>query len=175
MKRTPENEVMAMMILFSTILEQDDEVIISDPHYACYPNFIRFFGGKPICVPVFEDEGFQYTPAAIREMIRPCTKAILINSPSNPTGNLLSRERMEEIASFGVPVISDEIYHGLVYGEAEHSILEFTDNAFVLNGFSNAYAMTGWRLGYLRFSYANSLENIREGMNRLESYLKEIR
>ena len=57
----------AMMILFSTILERDDEVIISDPHYACYPNFIRFFGGKPICVPVFEDEGFQYTPAAIRE------------------------------------------------------------------------------------------------------------
>jgi len=139
----------AMMILFSTILERDDEVIISDPHYACYPNFIRFFGGKPICVPVHEDEGFQYTPAAIRKMIHPRTKAILINSPSNPTGNLLSRERMEEIASFGVPVISDEIYHGLVYGEAEHSILEFTDNAFVLNGFSKAYAMTGWRLGYL--------------------------
>ena len=56
---------------------------------------------------------------------------------------------MEEIASFGVPIISDEIYHGLVYGEREHSILEFTDNAFVLNGFSKAYAMTGWRLGYL--------------------------
>ncbi|MCG6537478.1 MAG: aminotransferase class I/II-fold pyridoxal phosphate-dependent enzyme, partial [Syntrophales bacterium LBB04] len=61
----------AMMILFSTILERDDEVIISDPHYACYPNFIRFFGGKPICVPVHEDVGFQYTPAAIREMIHP--------------------------------------------------------------------------------------------------------
>ena len=139
----------AMMILFSTILERDDEVIVSDPHYACYPNFIRFFGGSPVCVPVFEDEGFQYTPAAIRARIRPRTKAILINSPSNPTGNLLSPERMEEIASFGVPIISDEIYHGLVYGEREHSILEFTDNAFVLNGFSKAYAMTGWRLGYL--------------------------
>ena len=139
----------AMMILFSTILERDDEVIVSDPHYACYPNFIRFFGGSPVCVPVFEEEGFQYTPAAIRERIRPRTKAILINSPSNPTGNLLSPERMEEIASFGVPIISDEIYHGLVYGEREHSILEFTDNAFVLNGFSKAYAMTGWRLGYL--------------------------
>ena len=61
----------AMMILFSTILEQDDEVIISDPHYACYPNFIRFFGGKPVCIPVHEDEGFQYTPPAIREMIHP--------------------------------------------------------------------------------------------------------
>jgi (5-formylfuran-3-yl)methyl phosphate transaminase len=139
----------AMMILFSTILEPEDEIIISDPHYACYPNFIRFFGGKPVCVLVHEEEGFQYTPSAIREKINRRTKAILINSPSNPTGNLLSRERMEEIASLGVPVISDEIYHGLVYGEAEHSILEFTDNAFVLNGFSKAYAMTGWRLGYL--------------------------
>jgi aspartate/methionine/tyrosine aminotransferase len=139
----------AMMILFATILDPDDEVIIPDPHYACYPNFIRFFGGKPVCVPVYEEEGFQYAPEAIREMINPRTKAILINSPSNPTGNLLSPERMEKIASFGVPVISDEIYHGLVYGETEHSILEFTGNAFVLNGFSKAYAMTGWRLGYL--------------------------
>jgi aspartate/methionine/tyrosine aminotransferase len=82
-------------------------------------------------------------------MISPHTRAILINSPSNPTGNLLSRERMAEIASLGIPIISDEIYHGLVYEDEEHSILEFTDNAFVLNGFSKAYAMTGWRLGYL--------------------------
>jgi aspartate/methionine/tyrosine aminotransferase len=139
----------AMAILFSTLLQKGDEVIISDPHYACYPNFIRFFDGTPVSIPVSEEEGFQYTPEAIREKITPATKAILINSPSNPTGNLLSPERMARIASLGVPVISDEIYHGLVYGEAEHSILEFTDNAFVLNGFSKAYAMTGWRLGYL--------------------------
>jgi aspartate/methionine/tyrosine aminotransferase len=139
----------AMMILFSALLEKDSEVIISDPHYACYPNFIRFFEGSPVRVPVDECDGFQYTPEAIREKITPRTRAILINSPSNPTGNLLSRERMSEIASLGIPVISDEIYHGLVYEEEEHSILEFTDNAFVLNGFSKAYAMTGWRLGYL--------------------------
>jgi aspartate/methionine/tyrosine aminotransferase len=139
----------AMAILFSALLEQGDEVIISDPHYACYPNFIRFFGGTPVCIPVYEEEGFQYTPAAIAEKISPRTKAIVVNSPSNPTGNLLSPERMERIASLGVPIISDEIYHGLVYGNQEHSILEYTDNAFVLNGFSKAYAMTGWRLGYL--------------------------
>lgn len=139
----------AMMILFATLLEKGSEVIISDPHYACYPNFIRFFEGSPICVTVNECDGFQYTPEAIREMISPHTRAILINSPSNPTGNLLSRERMAEIASLGIPIISDEIYHGLVYEDEEHSILEFTDNAFVLNGFSKAYAMTGWRLGYL--------------------------
>jgi aspartate/methionine/tyrosine aminotransferase len=139
----------AMMILFSALLEKGAEVIISDPHYACYPNFIRFFEGSPVCVPVDECDGFQYTPEAIREKISPHTRAILINSPSNPTGNLLSKERMAEIASLGIPIISDEIYHGLVYEDEEHSILEFTDNAFVLNGFSKAYAMTGWRLGYL--------------------------
>lgn len=139
----------AMMILFSALLEKGAEVIISDPHYACYPNFIHFFEGSPVCVPVDECDGFQYTPEAIREKISPHTRAILINSPSNPTGNLLSRERMAEIASLGIPIISDEIYHGLVYEDQEHSILEFTDNAFVLNGFSKAYAMTGWRLGYL--------------------------
>ena len=139
----------AMAVLFSTLLEKDDEVVISDPHYACYPNFIRFFDGAPVCVPVNECDGFQYTPEAIRASISPRTRAILINSPSNPTGNLLSGARMAQIASLGIPVISDEIYHGLVYGEEEHSILEYTDNAFVLNGFSKAYAMTGWRLGYL--------------------------
>jgi len=139
----------AMQLLFAAILEPGDEVIISDPHYACYPNFIRFFDGVPVDVPVHEAEGFQYTTPAIREKITPRTRAVLINSPSNPTGNLLDAGRMAEIAALGLPVVSDEIYHGLVYGEREHSILEFTDNAFVLNGFSKAYAMTGWRLGYL--------------------------
>ncbi|HBH86446.1 MAG TPA: aspartate aminotransferase [Syntrophaceae bacterium] len=139
----------AMLILFATILNRGDEIIISDPHYACYPNFIKFFEGNPVAVNVYEEEGFQFTTEAIREKISKHTQGILINSPSNPTGNLLSAERMAEIASLGIPIISDEIYHGLVYEDKEHSILEFTDNAFVFNGFSKAYAMTGWRLGYL--------------------------
>jgi (5-formylfuran-3-yl)methyl phosphate transaminase len=139
----------AMVILFATLLETGSEVIISDPHYTCYPNLIRFFGGVPVRIPVHEEEGFQYSPEAIKEKITDRTRAIMINSPSNPTGNLLDQKRMAEIAALGVPVISDEIYHGLVYEGQEHSILEFTDNAFVLNGFSKAYAMTGWRLGYL--------------------------
>ena len=139
----------AMLILFSALLDKGDEIIISNPHYACYPNFINFFEGIPISVNVYADDGFQYTPEAIREKITSRTKAIMINSPSNPTGNLLSADRMSKIASLGIPIISDEIYHGLVYEEKEHSILEFTDHAFVFNGFSKAYAMTGWRLGYL--------------------------
>ncbi len=139
----------AMFLLFSALIERGDEIIISDPHYACYPNFITFLEGVPARVNVFEEDGFQYTPEGIREKITPRTRGIMINSPSNPTGNLLSIERMAQIASYGLPVISDEIYHGLVYEDNEHTILEFTDNAFVLNGFSKAYAMTGWRLGYL--------------------------
>jgi len=139
----------ALFLTFAAMLEKGEEVIISDPHYACYPNFITLMEGVPVPVKVFEEQGFQYTPQAIEEKISPFTRAIMINSPSNPTGNLLDGERMAAIAELGLPVISDEIYHGLVYEDREHSILEFTDNAFVLNGFSKQFAMTGWRLGYL--------------------------
>ena len=139
----------ALFMVFSTLLETGDEIVISDPHYPCYPNFARFIGGEPVFAKVYEEDGFQLRPDDIKEKIGPKTRAIIINSPSNPTGNLLSPERMAKIVELGPPVISDEIYHGLVYGETEHSVLEFTDNAFVLNGFSKLYAMTGWRLGYL--------------------------
>jgi aspartate/methionine/tyrosine aminotransferase len=105
--------------------------------------------GTPVSVPVYERDGFQYRPEAIRRRITKKTRAIVINSPSNPTGNLLSETRMKAIARFSPYLVSDEIYHGLVYEGKEHSILEFTDKAFVLNGFSKLYAMTGLRLGYL--------------------------
>lgn len=139
----------AMLLVFGALLDSGDEVIISDPHYACYPNFIQFVDGVPVNVPVCEVEGFQYDPEAIQAKITDRTKAIVINSPSNPTGNLLSEGRMRAIAEFSPFIVSDEIYHGLVYEGKEHSILEFTDRAFVLNGFSKLYAMTGLRLGYL--------------------------
>ena len=139
----------AIFMLYSTILESGDEIILSNPHYSCYPNFASFLGAVPVFIDVHEKDGFQYRPEEISKRINPRTKAILINSPSNPTGNLLSPDRMEKIGNQGPYVISDEIYHGLVYGEKEHSILEFTDRAFVLNGFSKLYAMTGWRLGYV--------------------------
>lgn len=145
----------AMLALFSTILNRGDKVITSDPCYACYDNFITFAGAEPVKITVTEEDSFQYRVAAIREAIdaNPKVKAILINSPANPTGTLLSEERMKAIAELAeeknIWVVSDEIYHGLVYEGEEHSILEYTDRAFVLNGFSKLYAMTGWRLGYL--------------------------
>ncbi len=139
----------AMLLAFSVILEPDDEVILSNPHYACYPNFILYAGGRPVFVPVREEDGFQYRPEEIAASVTPRTKAILINSPSNPTGNLLSPDTIAVIAEMGPLVISDEIYHGLVYEGEERSILQYTQEAFVINGFSKQFAMTGWRLGWV--------------------------
>lgn len=139
----------AILLTLGVLCESDDEVILSDPGYACYQNFIRFIGAKAIKVPVYEEDGFQYRPEEICKRITKRTRAILINSPMNPTGNLLSQEVMQDLVKFDIPVISDEIYHGLVYENRAHSILEYSNNAFVLNGFSKLYAMTGLRLGYV--------------------------
>jgi aspartate/methionine/tyrosine aminotransferase len=138
----------AMLLIFSALLEHGDEIIVSNPYYPCYSNIISYLGGACAFVNVDEDDGFQFRPEEVAKRVTPRTKAILINSPSNPTGNILSAERIQRIADLGLYVVSDEIYHGLVYEGAEHSILEYTDRAFVLNGFSKRYAMTGWRLGY---------------------------
>jgi aspartate/methionine/tyrosine aminotransferase len=139
----------AMLLLFAALLEAGDEVILSNPYYPCYPNIIRFVNGSPVFVKVLEEEGFQYLPEMIEERLSPRVKGIMINSPSNPTGNVMPAKRMKDIAEFSPFIISDEIYHGLVYEGEVHTILEFTDRAFVINGFSKLYAMTGWRLGFL--------------------------
>ncbi len=139
----------AMLLCFATLLEHGESVILSDPGYACYANFISFVGGIPLPVPVYEDHGFQYTKEEISKVQRADTRGIMINSPANPTGTVLSHERLQELAELGPAVISDEIYQGLTYSGRAPSILEVTDQAFVLNGFSKLYAMTGWRLGYL--------------------------
>ena len=139
----------AMLLLFAALLEPGEEVILSNPYYPCYPNIIRFVDGIPVFITVLEEEGFQYLPEMIEEKLNPKVKGIMINSPSNPTGNVIPPERMKEIVKFSPFVISDEIYHGLVYEGEVHTILEFTDRAFVINGFSKLYAMTGWRLGYI--------------------------
>jgi aspartate/methionine/tyrosine aminotransferase len=139
----------AMLLLFSALLDQGDEVILPNPHYPCYPNIISYAGGRPVPVATEEEEGFQYLPAEIRKRITRRTKGIIVNSPANPTGIVMDNKRMEEIASLSPLIISDEIYHGLVYEGKEHSMLEFTERCFIINGFSKLYAMTGWRLGYV--------------------------
>jgi aspartate/methionine/tyrosine aminotransferase len=139
----------AMLLLFSALLDQGEEVILPNPHYPCYPNIISYVGGRPVLVDTEEEEGFQYLPAEINKRITRRTKGIIINSPANPTGIVMDSQRMQEIAALAPLIISDEIYHGLVYEGKEHSMLEFTERCFVINGFSKLYAMTGWRLGYV--------------------------
>jgi len=141
----------AMLLVCMALLDQGDQVIMSNPHYACYPNFIRAVGGDPDFVYTNKDNGFVMKAEAVSSKINEKTKAILINSPSNPTGQIIPVHEMKELvkSAGAVPIISDEIYQGLVYEDEDHTILEFTENAFVLNGFSKLYAMTGWRLGYL--------------------------
>ena len=139
----------AMLLIFSAFLEAGDKIIVSNPYYPCYPNIIKYVGGNCVFINTKEGDGFQFRPEEVAQKISPQTKGILINSPSNPAGNLLSADKMKSIADLGPYIISDEIYHGLVYEGKEHTILEYTDKAFVLNGFSKLYAMTGWRLGYV--------------------------
>ncbi|MGB3400644.1 MAG: pyridoxal phosphate-dependent aminotransferase, partial [Candidatus Deferrimicrobiaceae bacterium] len=138
-----------MLLLFAALLNEGDEIILPDPSYACYPNFIRFVGGVPLLLRTREEDGFQPRPTEVRARISSRTRGVLINSPSNPAGSVIPPSWLGELASLPVPLISDEIYHGLTYEGEERSALEFSPNAFVLGGFSKAYAMTGWRLGYL--------------------------
>ncbi len=143
----------AMLLVFGALLDPGDEVIVSDPCYPAYPNYVNFLGGVPVTVRVRPEEGFRFRPEEIRAAITPKTRAIMVNSPCNPTGTVLPPEDLAGLASIaeehGIWIVSDEIYHGLDFSGRSRSILEFTDRAFVLNGFSKVYAMTGWRLGYL--------------------------
>ena len=141
----------AISLIMAALLEPGSEVLLSDPHYACYPNFICAFGGVPVRIPVREEEGFQFDPQAVRAHLGPASRAILLNSPANPTGIVTPLEGLAALSAAidgRIPILSDEIYHGLVYGGRAHSILEVCPDAVVINGFSKLFAMTGWRLGY---------------------------
>lgn len=159
----PDSEVLvtagsspAFLLAFSTLLDPGDGVVLTNPCYACYPNFVRFFGGQVQSVPVHEDNGFALDPADLLEHVTPETKAILLNSPANPTGGVIPQENLRALAEIAVDhdlwVISDEIYSEIVYeGDSAPSILEFPgmkERTVLLDGFSKFYAMTGWRLGY---------------------------
>jgi aspartate/methionine/tyrosine aminotransferase len=142
----------ALLLVFSLLVEPGDEVIVPAPHYPCYPNFVRFCGGTPVSVPCDPAAGWRVDPAAVRRAVGPRTRAVVIGSPANPTGAVQPREVMAALASLGVPLVSDEVYDGLVYdGAHATSALEVSgpEPGFVLDGFSKRYAMTGFRLGYV--------------------------
>jgi aspartate/methionine/tyrosine aminotransferase len=138
-----------LLLVLSVILGRDEEIILPDPYYSCYPNFVNYLDGKAVTVPIREEDDFKYRPDEIAKFIGPRTRAIMINSPANPTGTVLSAQDLKALAQLDPFIVADEIYQGLIYEGESHSILEYTDRAFVINGFSKLYAMTGWRLGYL--------------------------
>jgi (5-formylfuran-3-yl)methyl phosphate transaminase len=139
----------AILMTLMAICHAGDEVIMTNPGYPCYRNFALACRAVPIEVEVRAETGFQYEPELLQKAITPRTRTLFFNSPMNPSGTLADESLFTALAHLPFPVISDEIYHGLVYKGRARSILEFTDNAFVVNGFSKRFAMTGLRLGYL--------------------------
>jgi aminotransferase len=137
------------------ILDPGDEVIIADPGYVSYSSCVVLAGGSPVMVPTYEKNNFELNADDIEKRITDKTKAILIGYPANPTGAVMSRDKLEKIAEVArrhkLTVISDEIYSSLVYG-VEHTcaatLPRMKESTILLGGFSKAYAMTGWRIGY---------------------------
>ena len=143
----------ALWLAFSALVDPGEEVVLTDPYYACYPNFVRQTGGRISTVSLSAADGFRPDVNAFARTVDADTEALLVNSPSNPTGAVLDGSTLEELvelaAAADATVISDEVYHGLTYEGEDHTVLEYTDDAFVLDGFSKRFAMTGWRLGWM--------------------------
>ena len=138
--------------------EPGDEVIIPSPYWVSYPDMVRLAGAEPVIVQTNERNGWKMTAEEFENAMTPRTKMVIMNSPGNPTGAVYSREELEAIvevaAEEDIYILSDEIYEKLVYDDAKHvSIASLSKQAYDLtitvNGFSKAYAMTGWRLGYM--------------------------
>jgi aminotransferase len=145
----------AMDLAMRAILDPGEEVIMPDPHYVAYDACVILAGGKAVTVPTFAEDGFELSAADVEARVTDKTRAIFIGYPANPTGAVMSREKMAEITEVakrhGLLVISDEIYAKLVYG-VEHTCVAtlpgMREHTILLGGFSKAYAMTGWRIGY---------------------------
>ncbi len=140
----------AIFMCLSALVNPGDEVILATPHYPCYPNMVQLCGGTPVLVLTGPADGFVLDVDKVRAAISPRTRAIVLASPANPTGAVQPPEVVEAIAALGLPILSDEIYDGLIFGDARlRSPLGLADDVYVLDGFSKRYAMTGFRLGYV--------------------------
>lgn len=147
----------ALYTLFQVLLNEGDEVIIPAPYWVSYPEQVKLADGVPVYVEALEESQFKMTPEQLRAAITEKTKAVLINSPSNPTGMLYSKEELEELGRIcldhNVLIVSDEIYEKLIYDDNKHvSIAEISEElkqqTIIINGVSKSHSMTGWRIGY---------------------------
>lgn len=143
--------------LFQAILDPDDEVIVPAPYWVSYPEQVKLAGGKPIIIETVEENQFKVTPEQLDAVITEKTKAIVINSPSNPTGTMYNKEELAKLGEIclkhNVLIVSDEIYEKLIYTNEKHvSIAEISEElkelTVIINGVSKTYAMTGWRIGF---------------------------
>ncbi len=162
---------------FNAILatcQPGDEVLIPSPYWLSYPEMVRLAGAEPVFVPTTEENNWKMTAADFENAMTPRTKMVIINSPGNPTGAVYTRAELEAIAEVAIEeeilILSDEIYEKLVYDDTEHISIgslspEAHDLTITINGFSKAYAMTGWRLGYL-----GAPEAIAKAIDSLQSH-----
>lgn len=143
----------ALMLALGVIMQEGDEVLLADPGYPCNKNFVRFLSGKARTIHVDATSRYQLTLKHLQDNWTDKTQAVLVASPSNPTGTLLPKDELITMAKFvkekGAYLIVDEIYHGLVYESEEQTALEIDDNIIVINSFSKYFNMTGWRLGWV--------------------------
>jgi aspartate aminotransferase len=151
-----------------TLIDEGDEVLLLDPAWVSYSAIVKFAGGKPVMVPVSEQEG--YVPVNLQSHMTRNTKLLILNSPCNPTGAVYGKNVIKAAAEaaedHGVFVLSDEVYEKIIYGAKHHSIGSLIpDRTITINGFSKAYAMTGWRLGY-----ATAPAPILQGMLKIQQH-----
>lgn len=144
--------------LMMVAINPGDEVIIPSPYWVSYPEMVKLAGGKPVIVPTTAESSYKITPAQLRQAITPQTKLFVLNSPSNPTGMVYTPDEIralaEVIVETDIHVVSDEIYEKILYGDARHLSIgsvgpAIFERTIVSSGFAKAYAMTGWRIGYL--------------------------
>jgi len=147
----------ALYTLFQVILDEGDEVIIPTPYWVSYPEQVKLAGGVPVYVEGLEENEFKITPEQLKSVVTERTKAVIINSPSNPTGMIYTKQELEELGKVclehDILIVSDEIYEKLVYGNHRHvSIAEISPElkkqTVIINGVSKSHSMTGWRIGY---------------------------
>lgn len=164
----------ALYTLFQAILDEEDEVIVPIPYWVSYPEQIKLADGKPVYVVGTEENQYKITKEQLEQAITEKTKAVIINSPSNPTGMLYSREELAAIGevclAHDILIVSDEIYEKLVYGNAKHTSIaeispELKKQTIIINGVSKSHSMTGWRIGY-----AVGEESIIKAMTNLASH-----
>lgn len=160
----------ALQLALSVLVNPGEKVLMADPSYPCNKHFVRLVEGVPVSIPVDEASDYQLTVELCEKHWDEQVKSVMIASPSNPTGTLINDGELQGIVALcqsrGVPLIVDEIYHNLVYGESPQTALAYSDDIFLINSFSKYFGMTGWRIGWLVVpeAYIHSVEKLAQNV-----------